>query len=296
MKRYRMGNFVSQGIAGVFRNPLMSSAAIFVLASTLLIMGSFAALIINIDFNLDSIDDFNEIVCYLELDADTEMVKKVGQEIAALDNIESITFITKEEALEAEKKKYGEDHLYLLDYGEDTNPLPHTFRISYKDINKVDVLIYALENIEGVESTSSRIDIANKIDSIKQAISVVCACLMLMLLVVSFFVISNTVRLAFQLREKEISIMRYIGATKYYITMPFVIEGLIIGLAASVLAYLIQWYAYTYLSGLITNAYSIVNVVPYSENATAFLYGFLIIGVSVSVFGCSISARRYMKV
>lgn len=298
MKRYRMGNFVSQGFAGVFRHGLMSTASIFVLASTLLIMGTFAALILNIDYNLNSIDDFNEIVCYINLDADAETVENIGKQIATLDNIESIEFVSKEQALESEKQRYGDDYAHLFEgYGEDTNPLPDSYRISYSDVNKVDVLVYALENeIEGIDKTKNRLDIANKIDSVKKAVSVICTWLMVMLVVVSFFVISNTIRLAFQSRESEITTMRYIGATKFYITMPFIVEGLIIGIAASAIAFLVQWYAYSYLSHVITEAYSIINFIPFDNYANYFAMAFFVIGIVISVFGSAISARRYMKV
>jgi Cell division protein len=297
MRKYSLTTFIGQGFIGVFRNGIMSTASILVLMSTLIVMGSFAALIININSNLDSIDDFNEIVCYIKLDVDQARVTQIGEEIKKLKNISSIRFISKDQALKDERARYGDEYSHLFDdYGEGANPLPDSFRLEYKNMKDVDILVYQLSQISGIDKVKNRLDISKNIAKLKRVISLTSMWLMVMLFTVSTFVIANTIKLAFYAREKEISIMRYIGATKFYITMPFIFEGLIIGLVAGLVACFAQWYIYTYLSAEIIKDYSIVSVLPYSSLSFYFNLAFLGAGILVGVIGSSLSIRRYMKV
>ena len=297
MKRYRFTFFLSEGVKGIFRNGLMSAASILILMSSLVVMGCFAAIMINIDFNLESIDDFNEIVCYINLGTEDARVTEIGNEITSLSNVESVQFISKEQALETEKARYGDEYAALFeDYGPENNPLPDAYQIQYKDVEEVDVLVYQLQNIEGIEKVRNRLDISSNIAKLKQAVSVICMWLMVLLLIVSVFVISNTIKLTFHAREREISIMRYIGATKYYITMPFIIEGMIIGLVSSAAAFGVQWYIYHFLIGEIVKDYGVISIVPFEQFAGPFAIFFVAAGLFVGIFGTAISIRRYMKV
>lgn len=272
-------------------------ASILVLMSTLIVMGSFAALILNINHNLSSIDDFNEIVCYIKLDTPADKVAQIGQKIKKLDNIKSLRFISKDEALKNERKNYPKEYAELFDdNGDNTNSLPDSYRIEYKEINEVKALVYQLEHLDGVDKVKNRLDISRNIAKVKRIISLTCMWLMVMLLAVSIFVISNTIKLAFYAREKEISIMRYIGATKFYITMPFIFEGLVIGITAGLVACFAQWYLYTYLAHEIIKDYSIISVLPYTHIGLYINLAFLAFGVLVGVIGSAFSVRRYMKV
>ncbi|MBP3580835.1 MAG: permease-like cell division protein FtsX [Clostridia bacterium] len=298
MSRFRLFTFIKDGFKGVFRNGLMSVASILVLFSSLLLIGIFTTLIKNVNFNLEKMDDFNELVCYMELDTDDETLEKAEQDIWNLDNVTNVLFVSKEEALEQERLEYGEEYAFLFDMynTERANPLPDAFRIEYESVSKLDALEYQLEKVQGVQHIRNSREIAINIEKFKNIITIGGGWLMLLLVVVSLFVISNTIKLTFHSRELEISIMRYIGATKFYITMPFVVESIIISLVASAIGYGLQWYIYTFLVEKIAIEYNIISIVPFSQMNNLFLIIFFGAGLFIGVFGGAITIRKYMKV
>lgn len=297
MRNFRLFTFIKDGFKGVFRNGLMSVASILVLLSSLLVTGIFLTLVLNVNFNLEKLDNFNEVVCYLKLDSNAEQVEETKDEIQRLDNVQSVTYVSKKEALESEREKYGDQYSYLFDsYNDETNPLPDSFRIEYESVSKLDALIYQLGKIDSVDSIRNSREIAINIEKFKNIISVGCTWLMAVLIVVSVFVISNTIKLTFHSRELEISIMRYIGATKTYITMPFIIEGIIISLVAASISYVTQWYIYTFIVEGLAEQYSFVSIIPYAQLNNIFLALFFGAGLFIGVFGTAITIRRYMRV
>lgn len=297
MRNFRLFTFIKDGFKGVFRNGLMSVASILVLLSSLLVTGIFLTLVLNVNFNLEKLDNFNEVVCYLKLDSNAEQVEETKDEIQQLDNVQSVTYVSKKEALESEREKYGDQYSYLFDsYDDETNPLPDSFRIEYESVSKLDALIYQLGKIDSVDSIRNSREIAINIEKFKNIISVGCTWLMAVLIVVSVFVISNTIKLTFHSRELEISIMRYIGATKTYITMPFIIEGIIISLVAASISYVTQWYIYTFIVEGLAEQYSFVSIIPYAQLNNIFLALFFGAGLFIGVFGTAITIRRYMRV
>ncbi len=297
MRNFRLFTFIKDGFKGVFRNGLMSVASILVLLSSLLVTGIFLTLVLNVNFNLEKLDNFNEVVCYLKLDSNAEQIEETKDEIQRLDNVQSVTYVSKKEALESEREKYGDQYSYLFDsYDDETNPLPDSFRIEYESVSKLDALIYQLGKIDSVDSIRNSREIAINIEKFKNIISVGCTWLMAVLIVVSVFVISNTIKLTFHSRELEISIMRYIGATKTYITMPFIIEGIIISLVAASISYVTQWYIYTFIVEGLAEQYSFVSIIPYAQLNNIFLALFFGAGLFIGVFGTAITIRRYMRV
>lgn len=298
-RRYSISYFLSTGFKSFFRNGFMSVAAIVILVCALLICGSFVLLIANIDYNIEQIDDFNEVVVYAELGIDDEQLQAMQTQIEGMsDLVASCTFVSKAESLESEREKYGEEYAHLFERyseNEEENPLPDSFRIEYKNVNDVDVLVYSLEQIDGVSKVKNRKDIADNINKLKQVIMVICIILTAMLLVVSLFIIANTIRLTMKSREVEITIMRYIGATNTFITLPFLVESTIVALVSTIVSFLIQSYSYTYITGSIIADYGIVSTIPFTELQWYVLGGFAAISFVLCIFGTILSTRRYMK-
>lgn len=293
-----ISRFIKDGFKGVFRNGLMSIASIIVLFSSLLMIGVFTTLIINVNHNLNKMDDFNELVCYMSLDASDETIAQAEEKIKELDNVVSVTFVSKEQALETEREKYGDEYAPLFDIYDNgrANPLPDAYRIEYESVSAIDALQYQVEKIEGVDSTRNSREIAQNIEKLKQIITVGGMWLMVLLVIVSVFVISNTIKITIHARELEISIMRYIGATKFYITMPFVVESIIISALSSGIAYAGQWYIYRFLVEKISKEYAIISIVPFERLNPLFLIIFFGVGLVIGVFGSIITIRKYMKV
>ena len=224
-------------------------------------------------------------------------LEKIKNKLNSLDNIaeNGITFVSKEETLESEKEKLKDypSLLQTLEQGE--NPYPDSFLIEYENVDEISALQSNLENIDGIYKTRCRIDIAENIDNLKNGIILIFSWFMAILLVVSVFVIINTIKLAVVSRSKEITIMRYVGATKFFIALPFQLEGVIIGLVSGIAAFFIQWGAYGYIQKLIVNELKMIDILPFGEIRLIMLFGCIAIGIITGLVGSIISIRKYLK-
>ena len=232
---------MGQSFKGLWRNGVMTLASIAVLISCLIVIGSFALLTLNINVNLEKIGLMNEIVVFVDESKTEEEVSAIGEQIRVLDNVSDVKFISKDEALAEEKEKYSEySALYELVDGD--NPLRDSFVITYEDNSKASTTVYQINHIDGIAKVNFRLDLVTTIEKIKSGISLVLIWFMAILFVVSIFVIINTIKLAVHSRRSEITIMRYVGATEWFVILPFIFEGIIIGLISSGLAYLVEMY------------------------------------------------------
>lgn len=294
MKRYRLTYFIAQSIKGLWRNGIMSVASITVLTSCLVVIGSFALLIFNIDVNLEKLGLLNEIVVFVDESKTDEEVSLIGEQIRALDNIASVEFISKEQALEEEREKYKE-YTGLYELVENDNPLRDSFIIKYIDNSKAATLSYQVGQIDGIAKVNNRLDLAVSIEKVKSGITVVLLWFMAILFVVSIFVIINTIKLAVHARRTEITIMRYVGATEWFVMLPFIIEGIIIGLLASALAYFIEWYMYSYVVSMMGDNFNMLTILGFDEVRMTVIMAFAAIGVVTGIIGSTISTRKYLK-
>ncbi len=296
MRRYSPGYFFSQAFKGIFRNGVMSFASVAVLMSCLVVLGGFALLVHNININLEQFGLLNEIVVFVNEDATEEEIVAIEEKIRSLDNVSKVVRETKAEALQKQKDKAGEEYADIYDiFTDETNPLTDTFTVTYEDNDKVVTLAYVLNQIEGVYRVNNRMDLATTISSFKQTVLLIFTWFLLILSVVTLFVIINTIKLSVFSRRHEISIMRYVGATGWFITLPFVLEGIIIGLFASAAAYFIEWYFYLYVEKMVASELQMITIVGFDALQMPLLVGFLGVGVLAGIVGSSISLGKYLK-
>jgi len=291
MRRYNIFYFIGQALAGLWRNGVMSVASIAVLMSCLVVIGGFTVLVMTIDVNLEQFGLIKEIVVFCDDEATEEEIVSVGDQIRKLDNIESVERITKDEGL---AHMVEENEVYSIVSAEE-NPLPDKYVITFIDTEKVPSLTYQLNQIEGVYKVNDRLDLAAKIENVKSAVMLVFIWFLAILAVVSVFIIINTIKLSVFARRNEISIMRYVGATGWFISLPFVIEGIIIGLFASVSAYFIEWYIYSYIQTMFNSDLQMITIMQFSEISDMLLIGFLVVGVITGIIGSSISLSKYLR-
>lgn len=221
----------------------------------------------------------------------------VRTEIGKLKNIakDGVTFISKEQTLEEEKENL-KDYPGLLSILEGgANPYPDTFVITYDDNSQVAALQLQLEHIDGIYKVRCRADIAEGIENLKNGVILVFSWFMVILFAVSIFVIFNTVKLALDARSKEITIMRYVGATKWFIALPFQLEGIIIGLFSGAAAYFVQWYAYGYVQKMIMGDMQMIRIMPFGDLQVLLFVGCLAVGVFTGFVGSILSIRKYLK-
>ena len=291
MRRYNPFYFIGQAFEGLWRNGVMSFASIAVLMSLLVVTGGFTLLVANINKNLDEFNSIKQIVVFCEQDATDEEIAVLGDTIGKLDNIEKVQHVTKKEGLEKMKAEYEA----YSDVSEEDNPLPDSFVITYIDNEKVSDLDYQLKNLDGVVKVNNRLDLATKIESFKRGVMLVFAWFLVILGVVSFFIIMNTIKLSVFSRRNEISIMQYVGATGWFISLPYIIEGIIIGIIASVAAYFIEWYIYFYFVEMVHSNLQFISFIPFTELKGTVLLGFIAIGIGAGIIGSLVSLARYLR-
>lgn len=295
-KQYRLSYFLGQSFKNIWRNGVMSFASMAVLMSCLVVLGGFTLLVYNININLEEFGLLNEIVIFVDHDATEEKISAIESEIRSLDNVASVRRITKAEALEDMKNQSAEYADLYSDITEENNPLSDSFIITYEDNDKVVTLAYLLGQIEGVRKVNNRLDLAVTISNFKNGVLLVFSWFLIILVIVSLFVIINTIKLSVFSRRSEISIMRYVGATGWFITLPFLFEGIIIGLVASGVAFLVETLCYHYVETLVLTDLQMITLASYTAIQMPLLWGFLAVGVLCGVIGSSISLGKYLRV
>ncbi len=294
MKHYSFTYFIGQAFQGLWRNGVMSVASIAVLMSCLLVLSSFALLTLNINLNLENLGLMNEIVVFLEYDLTEEEIVAIEKQINAIPDIGEVDRITGDEGLATLEAKAGDKgHLYAEFRDDDI--LSDAFKITYIDSEKVTSISYSLRQIEGVRKTRDQVDLAGMIESFKSGVMLIFVWFLAVLFVVSIFVIINTVKLSVYSRKSEISIMRYVGATGWFISLPFVLEGALIGLIASIPAFFIGNFLYEYIIEALGGSLSMLSFIPMAEVTLPLLVGSVAVGIFTGVVGSTISLSKYTR-
>ncbi|MBQ9985448.1 MAG: permease-like cell division protein FtsX [Oscillospiraceae bacterium] len=295
MKIYNITYFLREGISSIFSHRLMSFAAMSVITACLLLMGSFSLVAVNIDKLLEDVENKNEIVAFVNETYTEEQARSLETQITDIDGVASASFMTKTEALDNFKKDFG-DESGILDGLDARNPLRDRFTITLRDISQTQAVADALETIEGVANVRARSDITDKIMQVRDVTTAICTVLILILMFVSIFIISNTVNLTMFNRREEIAIMKMIGATNGFVRIPFIIEGVLIGLAGATLALGLQWIVYEYLVVGALSTLSFMPVVAFGECMSLILIMFYGVALLVGGLGSAITLRKFLKV
>ncbi len=298
---YNVGYFFRLAFQGIFRNGLMSVATVFVLASALLVTGCTWVLKKNLDHNLKEINTYNKIVVFVAKESQEHTTKILKEKIESLSSVESVKWITKEEVLHSLFEEYGDYGDILQMYDED-NPCKDELVITYSDSSKVNDITYQInvmneqeDTLGSVDKINDRREVAEKIDDIKEIVGLIFTWLMVLLLVVSVFIIMNTIKLAVSSRKEEVSIMRYVGASGFFVAFPFVLEGILLGLASSVGAYIFLYYIYKIFAVNILGGSGIISVLPFGTLMLEIIIAFAVIGIGLGIVGSLISLRKYNK-
>ncbi len=297
-KSYNPFMFIGEAFKNLWRDRIMSTASILVLASCLVLLGCFSLLVVNINVNMNKLVSLNEIVVFVDYDLPSDKVQYIEQKIRVLDNVESVEFISKDEGLSSMKEDYAgfEDVFDSMKEAGD-NPLSDSFRIKYKDNSKVTTLVYNLWEMkdEGVRKVNSRLDLASSLESFKNGISVVFIGFLVVLFIVSVFIIINTIKLAVNSHMEEIRVMKYIGASDWFIVVPYIIEGTVIGIFSSLIAYLAQWYIYFGLERTVASDIKMIELVSFGNIGGIVAAAFLFVGILTGVIGSCISLHKNLQ-
>lgn len=292
MKGASLGYLTKEGFRNVWVNRLMSLASITVLMACLVIIGLGAMLFFNINALLDKIESQNVIMVYIEDGTTDEQIEKLSQDIHGLGNIQDCTFVSKEEAFENRKEEMGEDAALLE--GMD-NPMPDAFKVSVVDMTLFKQTVSGLNNLEHIEKIRENSDVADKLIDIRYAVTIVMAGMVLLLFIVSLFIIANTIRITMFSRRLEISIMKAVGATNWFIRWPFMIEGIVIGIISSLVSFGVLAGLYYGVSYIFEDLLALFKPVAFGQYAGYIFLIFAVIGMFTGSVGSLISMGKYLK-
>jgi cell division transport system permease protein len=290
----KFGFLLKEGFKSIFTHGLMSFASVTIIMACLLIMGSFSLLSINIDNMIGDLESENQVLAIVDENYTEEQARALESQIAAVPNVASVEFITRQEAMDSFSERYP-DKIFE---GIEASTFRDRFAVYLDDLSLTAETAQALESIDGIVEVSDNLDIANGFVTVRNVVSGVSMVLVLILVIVSIFIMANTIKLTTYGRREEIAIMRMVGATNAFIRFPFLVEGLILGLFGAALAFFIEWGVYDLVFDRImaSLAGNIVEILPFTTLMLPVLIVYLGIGAFVGAFGGLIAIRNYLKV
>lgn len=292
----RFGYYWKEGFRNIFKHGFMSIAAVLIMVACLILTGTVTLIAYNIDLSITELQQSNEIVVWIDEDLTTREARALGSEFNRIDNIATIEFVDRDEALEDYRQQLGEDADILEDYGSDNNPLRNSFVFTMKDPSQAEDTIAQIEAVEGTDDVRADEAVISRLMQIQRVFNIVALAMVVGLAVISIFIISNTVKLAMFARREEISIQKIVGATNWFIRWPFVIEGMVLGLLAGGLAFLAEWGLYTELHGIVSGVIPYFQIVPFESVRWLVLGVYCGAGVLFGIGGSVTSIRKFMNV
>ena len=295
MKKNNIGYLLREGIRGIFLHGFMSFAAIWVTVACLIIMGTFGLVLFNLNEMIVELEQENEMLVYIDDTYSEAEAKSVGSQINLIANVHSAQFISREEALESFVEEQQDVDLFA---GLEASTFRDRFVVTLEDNSKMRQTEQDIRAIEGVADVTAHYEIAEGFQTVQQILNIASVIIIAVLLVVSMLIISNTVKLAMYDRKDEIAIMKMVGATNGFIRWPFVVEGFILGIVASALAFFLEWGLYNLLETQVAavDSLNLITIVPFIEVVEIVAIGYALVGFIVGVIGSLLSIRRFLQV
>ena len=302
MRVSSVGYLVKQGATSVWKNRMMSFASFCILLVSLMLVGFSVLAGINISSIVSGIEDKNEIVVILHDKISGEQIDSLYVKLKELSNVSDVSFYSKEEAWESIVEGMTEEEKNFMQYAENDNPLPDTYRVKVSDLTLMEITTSQIKTFAGVESVQSPTSFADALVSIRNIVTLISSTVVFALILVCLVIISNTTRTSVHARRKEINIMKYVGATNTFIRVPFFIEGMIIGIASAIGALVLTRFAYNELYVVFNDQLKLMNIIgsnslyAFSEISFPVTVCYLAAGTLIGALGTTISTGKYLKV
>ena len=295
MKKNNIGYLLREGFKGVFLHGFMSFAAICVTVACLIIMGTFSLILYNLHVMILDLEQENEILVYIDENYSEAKAKSVGSQINLISNVHEAKFVSRQQALDEFIDTQNDAALFD---GIEADTLRDRFVVTLEDNSLITQTKEMLKQIDGVDEVSAHDEIANGFQTVQKVLNIAAMVIIVVLFVVSMFIISNTIKLAMYSRSQEIAIMKMVGATNSFIRLPFVVEGLVLGILGGGLAFLAEWGLYNLVTGKLVASVteSFITFVPFHSVALEVFIVYMAVGILVGAFGGVNAIRNYLKV
>ena len=293
--RHNFGYFIREGTGNMFSHGFMSFAAIGITVACLLIMGTFSLVAYNANENLKDLQRENAVLAFVDENLTDEEARALQKDLEKVPNVLDCTFVSREEARDTYVEQYDEDDLYS---DLDAEIFRHRYVLHLKELDQMNETVQAVQEVEGIVKIRADEDISNGFLTVRNVAGVISITLIAILLIVSVFIISNTIKLTTFDRKDEIAIMKMVGATDSFIRWPFVYEGLLLGLISAVVAFGLQWLLYRAIAQGIENSdtLQLLRIVPFDQIDLPVAIAFGVVGVLVGVGGSLTAIRKFLRV
>lgn len=295
MKVRTIEYYIREVFISLRRNNWMSVASIGTVAVSLFIFGMFLMMVMNMNKLAENMESQVQINVYLLDKVDREQARDIEKDLKKIEGVETVGFVTKDEAMERFKDRLG-DQKTLLDALDETNPLPDSFEVTVTNPDLVKSAAEKMEKLDGVECAKYGQDVMEHLFEITRLLRIFGFTLMLVLAFATLFIISNTIRLTVFARRKEIAIMKYVGATDWFIRWPFVMEGMVLGLFGSIIAAMVLRTAYTAMAEKVYETLAFFPLIPEQPFLTYITIVVVISGMVVGAIGSAVSIKKFLKV
>jgi len=294
LSRNRIGYYIKEGVTSIFTHSLMSFASVCVIVAFLVIMGLFIMLAVNINAAIGELENDNIILAYVHEHLSETDARLLATQLKETKNVASVRFVTREEAMHSFLRRYEDTDRYK---DVDATWFRHRYQVFVNDVADIEETQYALRDIYGIARVNANLMIARAMVTLRSIVSGVSIILVLVLLAISLFIMSNTIKLATYERREEVAIMKIVGATNGFIRWPFIFEGFILGTTGAMAAFAALWSLYGLAATEVLKYDALfLSLVPFSNVSAPLFMLFAAIGFGVGVGGSGLALNRYLKV
>ena len=293
------GYLLGEGFRNFLKNKKSTGASLMIMCATMLIFGLFFIIGENVNNIMREIETQQGMQVFLVKDATEEQITQFGEKLRALDGVNKVEFVSEEDALNQVKEQM-KDKQFLLSGYDEKNPFSASYIVTLTDLTLSDQVKTQISSFENVKSIQSRDETIAALIKIANGVRIVSGIILVLLIVISVFIIANTIKLTVHARRKEISIMKYVGATNSFIRWPFIVEGIIIGVVAALISILILGVSYNLITDNIMNSAIVsainMSLLTFSDMFTLIIAVYLGLGIGIGTLGSVISMRKYLEV
>lgn len=300
MKYSIFGYLIGEGFRNFLKNKKSTAASIIIMCATMFIFGIFFLIGENVNYIISQVQSDQAMQIFINPEATTEQEEDLKQQISSIQYVNTIEYVSKEDALNDVKSWSADIGNVLGDLTVDGyNPFKASFVITLTDLTQIDEVEAQINGFENVASVQAGNKTVNTLVNIANGIRTATGIVLVLLILISIFIIVNTIKLTVHARRKEISIMKYVGATNGFIRWPFMVEGIIIGIISALISIIILGFSYDFVAEKIMEGLSstlTLNLLTFSDMLSMLLTIYIIIGIGIGAIGSAISMRKYLDV
>lgn len=297
MKYSVLGYLIGEGFRNVLKNKKSTAASLMIMCATMFVFGIFFLIGQNVQNVIKQVEEQQAMQVFIKPDATEQEITDLGTKIREIEYVNKAEYVTKEDALNT-VKTWLKDSQGLLEPYAKNNPFKASYVVTLTDLSKIQEVESKIAILEQVNNITVRNETINRLLDIANGVKTVSAVILVLLIFISIFIIANTIKLTVHARRKEISIMKYVGATNGFIRWPFMVEGIIIGVVSAMFSVLVLGLAYNYITGrAVGMAQTIqINLLQFSDTFSLLILIYLVLGIGIGTIGSAISMKKYLEV